>query len=127
MEYSSQVRRRFEAPGRAGEVSRNAGTVLEGTAEDKSLGVWVRYQIRLQGEVIGQVRFRAFGCPHLIAAADRLAEDLEGQPAAALIGQDINALADSLEVPRTKLGKLLRLEDALLGCHRQLEQNNQEG
>ena len=51
-----------------------------------------------------------------LAAADRVAGMLEGQPLAALDSLDMQALAAELELPREKFGKLLRLEDALMAC-----------
>lgn len=117
MDYSSEVRRRFVAPVRAGDISLEAADAVEGVAEDRSLGVWIRFQIQFSQARIDCVRFHAFGCPHTLAAADRLAEMLEGQPLDALTGLDLQALAAELDMPREKYGKLLRLEDALLACH----------
>jgi nitrogen fixation NifU-like protein len=122
MDYSSEVRRRFVAPIRAGDISLEAADAVEGVAEDRSLGVWVRFQIKIEGAQIARVRFRAYGCPHTLAAADRLAETLEGQRLDALTELDLQALAAELDVPREKFGKLLRLEDALLACHAAAEQ-----
>ena len=119
MDYSSEVRRRFSAPVRAGDILPDAGPVFEGTAEDRSLNVWVRFQVRLEGEVIGQVRFRAYGCPHTLAAAEFVAGQLEGQSIGALSRIEPQVVARELDLPRDKLGKLLRIEDALSECHKQ--------
>jgi nitrogen fixation NifU-like protein len=124
MEYSSEVRRRFLAPARAGDISQDAGDVVEGTAEDRSLNVWFRFQAQMQGGAMARVRFRAFGCPHALAAADAVAEALEGRPANAITDLDWGALAARLDVPREKFGKLLRIEDALIECKAQLERKD---
>lgn len=92
---------------------------MEGAAEDRSLNFWVRFQVQLVGTTIERVRFQAVGCPHGIAAADRIARDLEGKPVAALARLDLEQLERALEVPREKFGKLLRIEDALALCHQQ--------
>ena len=115
MDYSSEVRRRFRAPARAGELPPDAGDVVEGTAEDRSLNVWVRFQVQHERQTIRQVRFRAFGCPHTLAAADWAAEWLEGRAVDALTAVDWSDAA-ALGVPRDKAGKLLRVEDALASC-----------
>lgn len=65
---------------------------------------------------IGAVRFQAYGCPHFIAAADWIAERLEGRPLEALGAPQIAAAQAELGVPIEKLGKLLILEDALAAC-----------
>jgi NifU-like protein involved in Fe-S cluster formation len=121
MDYSSEVRRRFLAPARAGDIARDAGDVVEGTAEDRSLNVWFRFQVQLQDRAIARVRFRAYGCPHALAAADEAAEMLEGRPASALTGLDLDAIAERIALPREKFGKLLRIEDALAECKARLD------
>jgi NifU-like protein involved in Fe-S cluster formation len=122
MDYSSEVWQRFTAPARAGDIAPQADDVVEGAAEDRSLSVWVRFQVQVSGAQIERVRFRAYGCPHVLAAADRVAERLEGQPLAALDCLDMQAVAADLDVPREKFGKLLRIEDALMACRTAAEQ-----
>jgi nitrogen fixation NifU-like protein len=119
MDYSSEVRRRFSAPARAGEIDPGSGEVVAGAAGDPSLSVWVRFQVQLAGATIAAVRFRAFGCPHTLAAADRIAGELEGQSVDALTAIDLQALARQIDLPREKHGKLLRIEDALAACYEQ--------
>jgi NifU-like protein involved in Fe-S cluster formation len=119
MEYSSEVRRRFSAPARAGALPPKAGNVVTGAAEDPSLRFWVRFQVELAGTGIGRVRFAAYGCPHSLATADWVASELEGKPADALTRIDFDDLAARFGLPREKHGILLRIEDALGACHRQ--------
>ena len=119
MEYSAEVRQRFLAPTRAGEFSPESAQLLSGSAEDRSLGVWVRFQVQFQNATIRRVRFRAFGCPHTLAMAEYLAGSLEGKPLAALGQLDLDRVAAENGLPREKQGKLLRLEDALLACRAQ--------
>jgi NifU-like protein involved in Fe-S cluster formation len=120
MEYSSEVVRRFDAPARAGELPSGTPGLVAGEAEDRTLHVWVRFQLQVIDGIIQTVRFEAFGCPHTVAAASRLAERLEGRPVDAARRLDVRALGAELEVPIEKLGKLLRIEDALLACFGEL-------
>jgi NifU-like protein involved in Fe-S cluster formation len=115
MEYTPEVRRRLRTPGRAGLASA-AGAHAGGAAEDRSLNVWVRFQVQLVGSSIRAVRFQAYGCPHFIAAADWMAEQLEGQAEHKLAEPIGRAAQAALGVPTEKLGKLLVLEDALAAC-----------
>jgi len=126
MDYSSEVRRLFLAPARAGVISSDAGIVCEGAQEDRSLKLWVRYQIQLQGETIQRVRFQAYGCPYSLAAADLVACELEGRPVDALTKVDLDDLARRLELPRERHGVLLRIEDALAVCHAQAVSRERE-
>ena len=119
MDYGSEVRQRFLSRARTGSLAAEARGLCEGVAEDRSLKVWVRFQVEVDEGRIGRVRFRAFGCPHTLAAADRVAADLEGRPVEALTAVDWSAVARQLEMPREKFGNLLRIEDALAACHAQ--------
>jgi len=116
MEYSPEVERRLRLPQRVCGERALAPPIVTGEAEDRSLNVWVRYQVRLRGDVIDSVRFEAYGCPHFVAAADWHAEQLEGRPGAALAEPDTPGVRQALDVPIEKLGKLLVIENALAAC-----------
>lgn len=116
MEYCPEVKRRLHSPGRVATVGTPAAPVVTGEAEDRTLNVWVRYQVQMNGDVIDSVRFEAYGCPHFVAAADWHAEQLEGRPSAALAEPDTAGVREALDVPTEKLGKLLVIEDALAAC-----------
>jgi len=116
MDYSSEVVRRFRSPRRAGVIAEDTPGVVSGEAEDRSLNVWLRFQVQVRDRRVDVVRFQAFGCPHTIAAADWIAERLEGDDVKALAELDVHAAARALAVPIEKLGKLLRIEDALVAC-----------
>jgi NifU-like protein involved in Fe-S cluster formation len=126
MDYSSEVRRRFLAPARAGTISPDGGELVEGVQEDRSLKFWVRFQVRTEASTIQQVRFQAYGCPHSLAAADLIASELEGRPLGALLKMDHGRLAGQLALPREKYGVLLRIEDALAVCHDQAVSTERE-
>jgi NifU-like protein involved in Fe-S cluster formation len=121
MEYSPEVVRRFGAPPGAGELAPDAPGLVTGEAEDRTLHVWVRFQLQVIDGVIRTVRYRVFGCPHTVAAASWVAERLEGREAGALRRLDVGALRAALDVPVEKLGKLLRIEDAIAACARAIE------
>ena len=116
MEYSSEVVRRSDAPRRVGELPHATPGLSSGEAEDRSLQVWVRFDLQVQNGVIQTVRFEAFGCPHTVAAADLVAERLEGQPVDAAARVSAQELMKALDVPVEKLGKLLRIVDAVFAC-----------
>src|SRR5690606_42041095 len=109
MDYSFDVERRFESPAGAGNIQASGdGLVVSGEAEDRSLNVWVRFEVQAEHGTIREARFRAFGCPHTIAAASWTAESLRGAPAAALLSFDVDAPRRASNVPPETLGKLLR-------------------
>ena len=123
MEYSPEVVRRFDSARRAGELKTGLVSLVSGEAEDRTLGVWVRFQLQVNDGIVRAARFAAFGCPHTVAAADCAAERVEGARAAELPALDMRTIQRELEVPVEKLGKLLRIEDALAACGRALPRN----
>jgi NifU-like protein involved in Fe-S cluster formation len=116
MEYSPAVQRHFTAPMRARELPAGVAGLVAGEAEDRTLHVWVRFQLQVVEDVVAAAGFQAFGCPHTIAAASVVADWLEGRSVEAARKLDVKALCAELEVPVEKLGKLLRIEDAVAAC-----------
>jgi NifU-like protein involved in Fe-S cluster formation len=121
MEYSSEVLRRFGAPRQSSELADDLpGRVLTGEAEDRTLHVWVRFQLHVIDDIVKAVRFQVYGCPHTVAAASWAAEWLTNRSIESSSRLDVRQLKDALAVPVDKLGKLLRIEDAVLACLRGL-------
>ena len=118
MEYSLAVKRHFAAPKRARELPAGSSGLVAGEAEDRSLHVWVRFQLQIVDETIAAAGFQAFGCPHTVAAASVVADWAEGRPIAEVRKLDVKTVCAELEIPVEKLGKLLRVEDALVACCR---------
>lgn len=119
MEYSPETLRRFgQAGGGTEPPGDTRGTWVAGEAEDRTLQVWVRFELNVHEGRVEAVRFRVFGCPHTIAAASYAADEIAGQPAEFLGRLDVRAWGRALDVPVEKLGKLLRIEDALIACRR---------
>jgi NifU-like protein involved in Fe-S cluster formation len=113
MDYSDAVLRRFAGRPRRLDGPQSEARVVAAEAEDRSLNLWVRFELRHSAGRIDAIGFSVFGCPHAIAAAGYLADALEGKPLAALLEPDLEATARQLDLPREKFGKLLRMEDAL--------------
>jgi len=124
MEYSPAVVRHFDAPHWARELPQDTPGLVSGDAEDRTLHVWIRFQLQLIDGVVRAVGFRAFGCPHTVAAANVVAEWLEGRSVAEARGMDVRGLCAHLTVPVEKLGKLLRIEDAVAACWRTYSQGS---
>ncbi len=116
MDYSLEVQQRFHSPQGAGEFAEGTPGLVTGEAEDRTLNVWVRVQVQVVGTVIRSVRFRVFGCPHMMAAAGWVAEALQGRESDALRELDMHEIRTTLDLPLEKLGKLLVLENALRAC-----------
>jgi NifU-like protein involved in Fe-S cluster formation len=118
MEYSPEVVRHFDSARGVAELPRETPGLLTGEAEDRTLHVWIRVQLQVLDGAIQVARFAAFGCPHTLAAVSRVAQWLEGRSVGEAARLDVRALQAELGVPVEKLGKLLRIEDAVLACVR---------
>jgi NifU-like protein involved in Fe-S cluster formation len=111
--YSSRVRALFSAQDGAGDPAAGAGALVSGEACALDRGVWVRFAARVDGGRFADFRFRAFGCPHTLAAASWVACRLRGALPDAVPTLGAEVLARELDVPAEKRGRLLVLEDAL--------------
>ncbi len=136
-----EVRALFASLAHAGELRGAAGEtagaapvrILAGEAGREDLGTRVRFMLRMDAHRVLEARYRAYGCPHTLAACEWLARRLEGRgaegrgaeaggaPGGGVRGLSLQALlpdtpldwAARLGVPAAKLGRLLVIEDAL--------------
>lgn len=111
--YSESVRALFQALAGAGDLAADGGQAASGEAAALDRLAWVRFAARIEGERFADCRFRAFGCPHTLAAAALVAGRLRGAPLAAASAIDAAGIARELDAPAEKMGRLLVVEDAL--------------
>jgi NifU-like protein involved in Fe-S cluster formation len=126
MDYGSEVKKRFLSPNRAKGLKEDAAGVVSGESADRTLNVWIRFQIQAIDGVICAVRFNVYGCPYTVATVDWVAEWLEGRPTDALLALRMLKRREELGVPVDRLGKLLLIEDAAAICQEQLERLNMQ-
>ncbi|MSQ91483.1 MAG: hypothetical protein EXR87_00920 [Gammaproteobacteria bacterium] len=113
--YSPLVRELFERLPHAGDLAPGPGTVVHGEAIALDRGAWVRYEARIKDGRVADCAFRAWGCPHTLAAAALVASRMQGHCIDAEAAFDAGCLAMELDAPPEKLGRLLVVEDALSG------------
>lgn len=111
--YSEAVLALFRSLAGAGDLALDGGKAASGEAAALDQGAWVRFAARIDGDRFADCRFRAFGCPHTLAAASLVAGRLRGAPLAAASAIDAAGIARELDVPAEKMGRLLVVEDAL--------------
>ena len=112
--YNERVRLAFSEPAHAGDPADGAGVTVVAEVAEGGAGARIRLAGRTDGERWIEIRYRIFGCPHLIAAAEMAAGRFEGGPAAAVREFPVNELIEALGVPIEKTGRILLLEDAFL-------------
>jgi cysteine desulfurase len=110
--YNSEVRRRLHALPGWGDLA-DGPAVAKGRAGDREQGAAVEFALRIERDRVAEGRFRAFGCPHFLAAASWVVEAARGLDRSQLAAWDWQEAARVAEVPPAKFGRLLTLQDAL--------------
>ena len=113
--YNEAVRRYFESPVHAGTLDGNYDEVLVSDASESGNAVRVVLCAGLKDGKIASIRFRARGCPHLVAATELICGDLEGTDRGELTDLVVLERLDKLEIPVTKRGRMLLIADAAKG------------
>ena len=105
--YNERVRALFDAPQHAG--------VLDGaaTVNVSDQGLRVQFCADIGDGSITAMRFRAWGCPHVIAVAESVCAGFEGRVASDLEEFVAADLMQSLAVPAEKSGRIIVIEDAV--------------
>lgn len=94
-----------------------AGTgVVSGEGGGPGEETWVRFDLVLAGDIVKEARFKAYACPHTTEVAAWLCRELPGRSRKALIPGTPAEWAVRHGIPVEKLGRLLRVEDALRNC-----------
>ena len=106
--YSARVRELFAGPDHAGDLEK-----ADLRVQIEEQGVRIGLAADIDGDIISGLRFRAWGCPHLIAAAEAFCREFEGRAVSALQAFSAAEIMQTLPVPREKLGRILVLEDAV--------------
>ncbi len=105
--YSPAVRELFAAPAHVGDVEDGESALVD------EQGVRVRLSARVTAGKIEAMRFRAWGCPHLIAAAEWACGYYEGRELATLEEFPRAPIMENLAIPMEKTGRILVLEDTI--------------
>lgn len=111
-EYSPEVLRRFSHPTFAGSLAQQPGA-FAAEAGSRRAGASVRLWVLPNDGRAERVQFEAYGCPHFVAAADMLAEWCQGRKFNELDQWNWLTVQNTLQVPQSKRGRLLILENAL--------------
>lgn len=105
--YNSRVHEYFSNPEHSGEVPDGA----VGYFEDQ--GIRIQLSAKVADGSISAMRFRAWACPHVIAAAEVTCRRFEGGPVAELEQFSTAQIMKDLAVPIEKTGRILVLEDTV--------------
>ena len=105
--YSAAVRELFAGPEHAGDLDGGLSVSIDDQDVRLELSAFAK------SGCVEAMRFRAWACPHVIAAAEAACARLEGAPIAELLEFSAVDLMENLAVPVEKTGRILVLEDAV--------------
>jgi len=111
--YNEQVRGLFQNPRHTGDAAAGNGRRYEARASESTAGAQILLIAGVTEGILAALRFRVFGCPHLIAAAEATCERFEGGAVNKLQEFNVSDLMETLGVPVEKMGRILLLEDAI--------------
>ena len=107
---------RLAAPPADGRMAVGDELVFSGSAGAREHGAEVAFRVRIADGSIGRVEFRAYGCPHTLAACRWLTEHLSGLPVDTLRDLPPETLMTAVAAPAQKRGRMLVVQDALRNC-----------
>jgi NifU-like protein involved in Fe-S cluster formation len=105
--YNRKVRAYFADATHCGDVKDGA----VGYFDDQ--GIRLRLSAEVCAGTITRLAFRAWACPHVIAAAELVCRQFEGRPIAELEQFASGQIMRDLAVPVEKTGRILVLEDTV--------------
>jgi NifU-like protein involved in Fe-S cluster formation len=112
--YSPLVRELFAHPAHAGTLT----DAVSSTADAE--GIRLQLSAKCDKGRIRELRYRAYGCPHLIAACELFCSTFEGRPTTELGSIRATDIMRKLSVPVEKTGRILVLEDAIRSLERSI-------
>ncbi len=79
--YREDVMDHYEHPRNQGEINPSAGSgqVMEGRDSNASCGDMVQFQLRVEDDMVVEVKWKGIGCAITTAAASKLSEYLQGR------------------------------------------------
>ena len=110
--YNLLVRTCFETPAHAGDVDGEFAGYARADVSEPGSGARLQLFAGIEHGRILQLRFRVWGCPHLVAAAELYCSEHEGRELASSGAVDLKEMMERLAVPVAKTGRLLLVEDA---------------
>jgi NifU-like protein involved in Fe-S cluster formation len=110
--YNTLVRACFGNPEHAGDLGRGYAAHAQADVSDPGSGARLQFFAGIEDGRISALRFRAWGCPHLLAAAELFCREQEGRELASAAAVDLKEIMARLAVPAAKTGRLLLIEDA---------------
>ena len=109
--YSEKVMDHFQHPRNVGEIENASGV---GTVGNAKCGDIMKIYLKIDNDVISDVKFETFGCGSAIASSSMATEMIKGKPVSEALQLTNKAVAEALDgLPAHKLHCSVLAEEAI--------------
>lgn len=112
-QYSQAVHDHFQKPRNVGSFDTKDPTVGTAVVGKASCGDVIKLQVKIENDVIQDVRFKAFGCGSAIASSSFASELIKGKTCDEALRVKNVEIAENLSLPPVKIHCSLLAEDAV--------------
>ena len=113
MAYSEKVLEHYENPRNVGSLDKNDETVGTGLVGAPACGDVMKLQIKVEGGVITDAKFKTFGCGSAIASSSLVTEWVKGKTLDQAMALKNSQIVEELNLPPVKIHCSVLAEDAI--------------
>jgi len=113
MAYSNEVIDHYENPRNVGSMDKNATEVGTGVVGAPACGDVMKLQIKVEGGVITDAKFKTYGCGSAIASSSLVTEWVKGMKVDEAAEIKNHQIAEHLSLPPVKIHCSVLAEDAI--------------
>lgn len=126
MAYSDQVMDHYENPRNVGKMDESDSDVGTGMVGAPACGDVMRLQIRVEGDIIVDAKFKTYGCGSAIASSSLLTEWVKGRSLDEAQEIKNTEIAEELALPPVKIHCSVLAEDAIKAAIKDIKDKKQE-
>ena len=113
MAYSEKVIDHYENPRNVGSLDKNSEDVGTGLVGSPACGDVMKLQIKVEGGIITDAKFKTFGCGSAIASSSLVTEWVKGMSIDKALELKNSQIAEELNLPPVKIHCSVLAEDAI--------------
>lgn len=113
MAYSGQVLDHYENPRNVGKMDKNDPSVGTGLVGAPACGDVLQLQIKVEGDIITDAKFKTYGCGSAIASSSLVTTWLKGKSLDEADSIKNSDIAEELALPPVKIHCSILAEDAI--------------
>ena len=122
MAYSDKVIEHYEKPRNVGSLDKSDASVGTGVVGAPACGDVMKLQIKVEGGVITDAKFKTYGCGSAIASSSLVTEWVKGMSIDDAMKIRNSQIAEELSLPPVKIHCSVLAEDAIKAAIRDYQQ-----